>query len=196
MTVEVGYSFARRIPVQANHSKVQLLLLLEVLDYSSTNTMSSSDDESGCVMTSLSGLATGFIGGSLLGAIFSNWSDEPLRMTNNKALPALQKTGQRMMQHGSTLGAVGLAFAAVDCAVESVRGEKDWVNGVCGGVAGGAIIGLRSGNPRMGVASMAALAVTSLAIDASGRRLTGPEYVADGLTPERRVFPYSNSSNV
>ena len=32
----------------------------------------------------------------------------------------------------------------LQCAAESVRGKKDWLNGVLGSVAGGAILGMRS----------------------------------------------------
>ena len=149
------------------------------------------EDESSCVTSSLKGLATGFVGGSLLGAIFSNWSDQPLTIRNQQALPALQKTGSLMMQHGSTLGAVGLAYASVDCAAESVRGEKDWFNGALGGAAGGAILGLRSGNPRLGFVSMIALGATSAAVDASGWKLAGAG-CRDEHTPVRRVYPYTN----
>lgn len=163
------------------------------LDTRVPNIIVSSPDEgeSSCVTSSLKGLATGFVGGSLLGAIFSNWSDQPITIHNQRALPALQKTGSLMMQHGSTLGAVGLAYAAVDCAAESIRGERDWFNGVLGGVAGGTILGLRSGNPRLGFVSMLALGATSAAVDASGWKLTGAG-CQDEHTPVRRVYPYNS----
>ncbi|WPT17822.1 Outer envelope pore protein 16-3/mitochondrial [Picochlorum sp. SENEW3] len=149
------------------------------------------EDEQGCLLKAGKGLVTGFMTGSLLGAIFSNWSDVPV-VLRDKPWPALVRTGGVMVQHGSTLGAVGLAFAAVDCASESVRGEKDWVNGVLGGLAGGALLGLRSGNPRLGVLSMGALAATSAVVDMSGHSLRGGGFRDEG-TPVRRTFPYAPS---
>jgi len=149
------------------------------------------EDEQGCLLKAGKGLVTGFMTGSLLGAIFSNWSDVPV-VLRDKPWPALVRTGGVMAQHGSTLGGVGLAFAAVDCASESIRGKKDWVNGVLGGVAGGALLGLRSGNPRVGVLSMGALAATSAVVDMSGHSLRGDGYRSED-TPVRRTFPYAPS---
>eukprot|EP00889_Picochlorum_renovo_P005890 jgi/Picre1/32920/NNA_008249.t1 len=125
------------------------------------------EDEQGCLLKAGKGLVTGFMTGSLLGAIFSNCMDR-------------------------SWGGRGLAFAAVDCASESVRGEKDWVNGVLGGLAGGALLGLRSGNPRLGVLSMGALAATSAVVDMSGHSLRGGGFRDEG-TPVRRTFPYAPS---
>lgn len=151
------------------------------------------EDEQSCLFKAGKGLVTGFMGGSLLGAIFSNWSDVPV-VLRDKPWPALVRTGGVMVQHGSTLGAVGLAFAAVDCASESIRGEKDWVNGVLGGLAGGVLLGLRSGNPRLGVLSMGALAATSAVVDMSGHSLRGDGFRNED-TPVRRTFPYAHASS-
>ena len=129
----------------------------------------------------------------LLGAVFSNWSDSPLAVHNQRALPALQKTGALMVQHGSTLGAVGLAYASVECASRSVRGKHDVLNGVLGGVAAGAVLGARSGNLRAGAVGMIVLGAVSAATDASGWQLTGQavDGVRDRNSPVRTVFPYS-----
>ena len=145
-----------------------------------------------CIMASLKGASAGFLGGSLLGAVFSNWSDRPLAVHNQQALPALQKTGALMLQHGSTLGAVGVAYAAVECASRSVRGKNDVLNGVLGGVAAGAVLGARSGNLRVGAVGMIVLAAVSASVDASGWKLTGQGVDGDGLSPVRRVFPYNS----
>lgn len=151
---------------------------------------SPSEHRDSCVTASLKGAATGFLGGSLLGAVFSNWSDRPLAVHNQKALPALQKTGALMAQHGSTLGAVGLMYATTECALRAVRGKDDVWNGVAGGVVGGMVLGARSGNPRVGVVGCLALAAVSATVDASGYRLTGGR-VDDALSPQRSVFPYN-----
>eukprot|EP00890_Picochlorum_soloecismus_P005168 jgi/Picsp_1/5652/NSC_03011-R1_tim17 domain-containing protein len=141
-------------------------------------------EDSGCLYEAAKGLVTGFAAGSLFGAVFSNWSDVPV-VLRDKPWPALMRTGSVMAQHGSTLGVVGLAFAGVDCAAESIRGKKDWLNGVLGSVAGGAILGMRSGKMGTALMSMAALAATSAAIDLSNHSLRG-EGFQDAASPVRR----------
>ena len=59
------------------------------------------------------GFGSGFLAGNLFGGIASNWSDVP-QVLRNKPWPALARTGSVMMQQGSTLGLVGLAYATVD----------------------------------------------------------------------------------
>lgn len=75
--------------------------------------------------------------------------------------------------------------------MESVRNKRDWVNGLVGGVAGGAMLGMKSGNMGVAVGSMAALGLTSVLVDASGGRLTGRGF-SDEVTPKRRVYPYED----
>lgn len=95
-----------------------------------------------CPSRIATGLGSGFIAGSLFGGIASNWGDVPV-VLRNKPWPALVRTGSVMMQHGATLGLVGLAYSTVDCIAESIRGKKDWVNGSLGGLAAGGMLGLR-----------------------------------------------------
>ena len=59
------------------------------------------------------GLGSGFLAGNLFGGIASNWGDVPV-VLRNKPLPALARTASVMMQHGATLGLVGLAYSTVD----------------------------------------------------------------------------------
>ena len=59
------------------------------------------------------GIASGFVAGSLFGAVASNWGDVPL-VIRDKPWPALVRTGSVMMQYGATLGLVGLAYSTVD----------------------------------------------------------------------------------
>lgn len=59
------------------------------------------------------GAGSGFIAGSLMGAVSSNWGDVPV-VLRDKPWPALARTGSVMMQYGATLGLVGLAFSTVD----------------------------------------------------------------------------------
>ena len=124
--------------------------------------------------------------------MFSNWSDRPLAVHNQKALPALQKTAAFMGQHGGTLGAVGVVYAGVECVMREVRGADDVWNGVVGGVLAGLVLGARSGSVRVAVVGGMALAGVSASVDASGYRLTGGR-VDDGLSPQRAVFPYNST---
>ena len=55
-------------------------------------------------------------------------------------------------------------------------GKQDIWNGVCGGFASGAIIGLRFGSVPVAVGSGTALAVMSAIVDTTGQKLKG-----DGL---------------
>jgi hypothetical protein len=66
-----------------------------------------------CPTRMATGLGAGFAAGSLFGAVASNWGDVPV-VLRNKPLPALVRTGGTMVNFGTTLGLVGLAFSAVD----------------------------------------------------------------------------------
>jgi mitochondrial import inner membrane translocase subunit TIM22 len=59
------------------------------------------------------GLGSGFIVGGFFGAVASNWGDVPM-VLRDKPWPALVRTGSVMVQYGTTLGLVGLAFSTVD----------------------------------------------------------------------------------
>lgn len=59
------------------------------------------------------GLGSGFLAGNLFGGIASNWGDVPV-VLKDKPWPALARTGSVMLQHGATLGLVGLAYSTVD----------------------------------------------------------------------------------
>lgn len=64
------------------------------------------------------GLGSGFVAGSFFGAISSNWGDVPV-VLRDKPWPALARTGSVMMQYGTTLGLVGLAYSTVDVSTSS-----------------------------------------------------------------------------
>lgn len=68
---------------------------------------------SDCPTRAAIGLGSGFIAGSLFGAISSNWSEIPV-VLKDKPWPALVRTGNVMMQYGATIGVVGLAYSTVD----------------------------------------------------------------------------------
>lgn len=124
-----------------------------------------------------------------MGAVASNWGDVPV-VLRDKPWPTLVRTGSVMTRYGATLGLVGFTYSAVECAAETVRGTKDWKNGVFGGAAAGAALGLRIGHLKPAVAAAATFAVVSMAVDFSGGRLIG-QGLNDGATPRRRLFPYN-----
>jgi hypothetical protein len=66
-----------------------------------------------CPSRIASGLGSGFVAGSLFGAVASNWGDVPV-VLRDKPWPALVRTGSVMAQYGSTVAMVGAAYATVD----------------------------------------------------------------------------------
>lgn len=149
----------------------------------------SSDRSEDCPTRMATGLGTGFVLGSFLGAVTASWSDVPL-VLRDKPWPALVRTGTVMSRYGATLGMVGLAYATVDCFAETVRGQRDWKNGALAGLAGGALLGVRIGRLPVGVGAAAALAATSVVCDMSGHKLRKQPFVEDNATPARRLYPY------
>lgn len=127
----------------------------------------------------LSGAGSSFLAGTIIGAIHATWSDVPA-VEKNVAWPALQKTGRLMGSYGILFGAIGATFTMVDAVSESIRGKKDFVNGVFGGFAAGSILGFRAGRIPVGLGAGAAMAAVSAFMDAGGQRTrapTGREYL-------------------
>ena len=69
-------------------------------------------------------------------------------------------------------------------------GKKDIWNGVCGGAAAGAMLGLRVGRLPVGVGAAAALAFTSAIVDTTGGKLKAGDLFNDHQTPVRAIYPY------
>lgn len=127
----------------------------------------------------LSAAGSSTLAGLVIGAISATWQDVPA-VERNVALPALQKTGRIMGTYGLLFGAIGGTFAFVDAMSESIRGKKDFWNGVCGGFAAGSILGIRAGRIPVGLGAGAAMAAVSAFMDAGGqatRVQTGREYL-------------------
>lgn len=112
--------------------------------------------------------------------LVSSVQDVP-KVLKGKAFPALLATGRGMGIYGATFAAIGAAFSAVDvrvtraelpmllgyaararqlthvthlraqCMAETARGRKDMWNGVLGGAAAGAVLGMRGEQPRWSV---------------------------------------------
>lgn len=119
--------------------------------------------------------------GTISGAVAATWHDVPA-VERNQSWPALRKTAQLMGSYGAYFAAVGGVFALTDAVSQDVRGKKDLWNGVFGGIAAGAVVGLRAGSLPVTVGACAALAAMSVAVDASGQTTKTPT--------EREYFPF------
>lgn len=95
-----------------------------------------------------------------------------------------------MAKYGITFAAIGLAFSGIDCAAETFRGKKDLWNGIYGGAAAGAMLGLRVGKLPVAVGAAAALAATSAIVDNTDGKLKAADLFNDHQTPVRAIYPY------
>eukprot|EP00850_Spirogloea_muscicola_P022656 SM000305S11814 [mRNA] locus=s305:123300:123962:- [translate_table: standard] len=121
----------------------------------------------------LSAAAASAAAGTVLGAVTATWQDVPA-VQRNDARPALRKTARLMGTYGATFAAIGTAFAAVDAIAEKARGRKDLLNGVLGGFAAGAVIGVRQGSVSTALLAGGAMAALSAFVDASGQSVRTP----------------------
>ena len=116
--------------------------------------VASSIRESSCVSRSFNALVLGTCVGATAGTVAATWSDTArVTIGQRTALGALQGTLGVVARNAVGFGMVGLAFASVECAAESFREKKDHVNGVMGGTAAGAVLGIRHGSMRTALAS-------------------------------------------
>nr|CCA16819.1 conserved hypothetical protein [Albugo laibachii Nc14] len=95
--------------------------------------------------------------GASVGSIEAVWSIPKLGANLPKFSSQLKHIGGRCV----LFGVAGTLFATIEYAAELIRHKKDYMNaGIAGGLAGGAIVGLRNGNPRTasGSALIAAVA--------------------------------------
>ncbi|KAK9815230.1 hypothetical protein WJX72_000376 [[Myrmecia] bisecta] len=102
-----------------------------------------------CMFRVASGAASSALAGTIVGAVLANWGNIP-RVLANQPWPALKRTGRIMFSYGATFTFIGVAYTGVDCVVEHIRGKKDVWNGVLGGAAAGAVLGLRLGRLPVG----------------------------------------------
>lgn len=72
---------------------------------------------------------------------------QTVSIADKRALAAnFLKTAKIMVPPTLYYGAIGVAFSGTQCAVEKINGERDAVSGILGGVAAGAVVGLRNGS--------------------------------------------------
>ena len=100
------------------------------------------------------------------------------------------KTAGALASGAALFGAIGGAYASVTCAAESARNARDAYNGALGGLASGAVVGLRNGKVGHAASAGAAFALASAAVDASGRKIARGDAWEDRATPERIAYPY------
>ncbi|KAK9832809.1 hypothetical protein WJX81_003191 [Elliptochloris bilobata] len=142
-----------------------------------------------CVQRFINSTAFGGAAGVFFGAVTANWTDT-LAIVDNNAWPAFKRVGRLMGQYGLMMAAIAAAFTATDCMVEGLRRKNDAWNGVFGGFAAGAVLGLRAKRVSFGVGSGVALALSSVICDITGGKLSGKPLVNDGATPVKPIFPF------
>ena len=72
----------------------------------------------------------------------------------------------------------------------SCAGKHDAWNGVIGGFAAGAIVGLRASSIPLAVGTGAAFAIASAVTDITGESLSGNGLFDDNQTPKPTYYPY------
>jgi len=127
--------------------------------------------------------------GALVGTARAAWGADAPAVVRARAWPALAKTAGALASGAALFGAIGGAYASVTCAAESARNARDAYNGALGGLASGAVVGLRNGKVGHAASAGAACALASAAVDASGRKIARGDAWEDRATPERIAYP-------
>jgi hypothetical protein len=118
----------------------------------------------------VAGLGVGALYGSIAGA----WSEPPISDTkgfNIARAAEFPKASAMVGRNAAIFSAVALAFSSADCLSESLRGTKDPINGMVGGMAAGALMGLQT--KRFDVMCGAALGCGILSLIAG---INGPHF--------------------
>ncbi|CAD7701746.1 unnamed protein product [Ostreobium quekettii] len=145
----------------------------------------------GCAFRLASAAALSFSIGSIYGALYSNWGDIP-KVVGNRFGPALARTGQVMLSHGSFFAATGIMYAGGECMSEWIRGKSDYKNGMVGGLAAGSIVGLRTRSIALGVGASVAMAFMSAVVDSTGHNIKGDGLkIDDGAIPTKPVYSHA-----
>ena len=158
--------------------------------------MSTNEDAHGsCFDRAMTATMTSSAFGAVVGCARAalGGSDAPA-IVRARSAPALARTIGAVGSGAALFGAIGCAFATTACASESARNVKDAWNGALGGLAAGAVVGLRNGSTSRGASAGAAFAAASMALDASGRKIGRGDEFEDGATPSRIVYPYRKSA--
>ena len=109
--------------------------------------------------------------GAVVGCARAAWGADAPAVFRSRSFPAVAKTAGALASGAALFGAIGGAYASVTCAAESARNARDAYNGALGGLASGAVVGLRNGKVGHAASAGAAFALASAAVDASGRKI-------------------------
>ncbi|CAL50382.1 Mitochondrial inner membrane translocase subunit Tim17/Tim22/Tim23/peroxisomal protein PMP24 [Ostreococcus tauri] len=128
--------------------------------------------------------------GAVVGCARAAWGADAPAVVRARALPAVTKTVTALAASAALFGAIGGTYAGVTCASEEARQSRDAWNGALGGAMSGVVVGLRNGSLAHAASAGAAFALASVAVDASGRKISFGDEWEDGATPKRISIPY------
>jgi hypothetical protein len=108
-----------------------------------------------CSSRMADGVVRGGLVGIAWGLVFGLHDLPPIvPKSGEPATSIATRVGRNVFSLGSSVAVNGFGFAVflgtfsgVSCLSERTRGAKDWINSAVGGVAAGALVGARSGNP-------------------------------------------------
>ena len=168
---------------------------------------SNPSSESSCVGRTLQLGGAGFVAGSFFGACMAAWQDISLKEMSS--FQAFTHSFRVTARHGVLFGSVCGLFFAADCLLESLRGQRDIINNLAGGVATGAYVLARTSNSRYafqmsaGITTVAALALLveqngGFNAPAQAKQIQSIQYAADHLFPaavsQRQTSPIIQAS--
>ena len=126
--------------------------------------------------------------GAVVGCARAAWGADAPAVFRSRSFPAVAKTAGALASGAALFGAIGGAYASVTCAAESARNARDAYNGALGGLASGAVVGLRNG--KVGHAASAGAAVAGVRRpDAATPLLAGDAGGAGGPRRDGRRHP-------
>lgn len=102
-------------------------------------------------------------------------------------MPALRATAGVVGRNGLFFAALGGTFAAAENIASSIRSKDDVWNGIYGGLAAGAVVGVKALSPTRGAAAGLAFAAVAAAVDMSGQSLT-----ASRFSDTKKTFNYGH----
>eukprot|EP00658_Telonema_sp_P-2_P009631 TRINITY_DN1358_c0_g1_i1.p1 TRINITY_DN1358_c0_g1~~TRINITY_DN1358_c0_g1_i1.p1 ORF type:complete len:161 (+),score=44.31 TRINITY_DN1358_c0_g1_i1:222-704(+) len=121
-----------------------------------------------------------------VGAIEAFWTDVPL-VKKESTLPAVRATANVVKNNGLFFAFVGATYAVGEQVAWYARGKQDVWNGVYGGLAAGAVVGVKAVDPIKGAAAGLLFGAVSAAVDMSGQQLSSSKF-----TDSHKTFNYGH----